>query len=128
LLLAEPKAVLASQCNNCYSFPLRCRITQRKDFEQALSNPGLSNKWFVVYPRQAETIVPRLGVIASKRIMPKAVSRNYAKRLIREIFRANLPTLPALDFVVRIRRAISRDTANEAKSALLSLLLAAKVP
>lgn len=128
MLLVEPKAVLASQCNNCFSFPLRCRITQRKDFEQALSNPGISNKWFVVYPRRAETTEPRLGVIASKRIMPKAVSRNYAKRLIREIFRKNIPTLPALDFVIKIRRSISRDTANEAKSALLSLLLAAKAP
>lgn len=126
--LVEPKAVLVSLYSNCFSLPLRCRITQRKDFEEALGSSCLSNKWFSVYHRQATKSVPRLGMIVSKRIMPKAISRNYAKRLIREIFRTNIPDLPALDYVIKIRRGLTKDTSQEAKTALLSLLIAAKAP
>ncbi|HEY6019580.1 MAG TPA: ribonuclease P protein component [Candidatus Paceibacterota bacterium] len=119
--------MFASPYSKCFSLPLRCRITQRKDFEQALSSSYLSNRWFAVYLRQTANSGPRLGMIVSKRIMPKAISRNYAKRLIREIFRVNIPDLPALDYVIKIRRGLTKDTSQEARSALLSLLMAAKV-
>lgn len=118
--------MLVSAYNKRFSLPLRCRITQRKDFEQALISPCLSNKWFAVYPRLSANSDPRLGMIVSKRIMPKAVSRNYAKRLIREIFRMSIPDLPALDYVIKIRRGLTKDTSREARTALLSLLMAAK--
>lgn len=65
-------------------------------------------------------------MVVSKRIMPKSVSRNYAKRLIRESFRQNSFRLPALDFIVRIRCNLSKDTAIEARSALLELMLSIK--
>lgn len=59
--------------------------------------------------------------------MAKSVSRNYAKRLIREAFRLNSFQLPALDFVVRIRRSLTKETSAEAKTALLQLMLSAKL-
>ena len=45
----------------------------------------------------------RLGVVVSKRIMKKAVARNYCKRLARDVFRHEYARLPGLDFVVRPR-------------------------
>jgi ribonuclease P protein component len=126
LLLAEPKAVLASQFSINQSLPSRCRIRQRKDFELALKNSGLINKWFAVHLVNTANGYARLGMVVSKRTMPKAVARNFAKRLIRECFRQNLTVLPALDFVIRIRRNLTQNTSLEARTALIALLLAAK--
>ncbi|MDE0421666.1 MAG: ribonuclease P protein component [Gammaproteobacteria bacterium] len=44
---------------------------------------------------------PRLGLIVGKRMLPLAVDRNRAKRLIRESFR-QADGLPAMDVVVRV--------------------------
>lgn len=124
--LAELKAVLASQFSINNSFPSRCRIKQRKDFELALRNGYLINKWFAVHLVRTANNYARLGMIVSKRTMPKAVARNFAKRLIREAFRQNMTDLPAFDFVIRIRRNLAIDASLEARSELIALLLAAK--
>lgn len=65
----------------------------------------------------------RLGLIVSKRVMAKAVTRNFVKRHIREVFRLQANQLPALDFVVRARRKISTEEVKQAREALLITLL-----
>lgn len=126
LRLAEQKAVPASLSDHINSFPSRCRIKQRKDFELALRSECLINKWFAIHLFKSLNTNARLGMVVSKRTMPKAVSRNFAKRLVRECFRQNLANLPALDFVVRVKRNLSKDNSYEARSALVALLLTAK--
>ena len=125
-LLAELKVVLDSQFSNICTFPIRRRIRQRRDFEQALNSKYLINKWFVVHLVCTTNGCARLGMVVSKRVMPKAISRNYAKRLIRECFRQYSTIIPALDFVIKIRRNLTHQTSTEARSALIALLLAAK--
>jgi ribonuclease P protein component len=110
-----------------FTFPSSHRIRQSKEFVQAFSNKGLTNKWFIVYIINNNHQNPRLGMVVSKRIMPKAVSRNFAKRLIREVFRQNANNLPERDFFVKIRRSLSKSTSNEAKVALSQLLLGSVV-
>lgn len=81
-----------------------------------------SNNWFVVYSRKNDGGVSRLGIIVSKRIARTAVSRNFAKRLVRERFRSTFPAECALDVVVRVRRQFNREAANEVSGALFKLL------
>ena len=126
MLLAEPKAVRASLSKDDFTFPSRCRIKQRKDFEQALRSESKINKWFALHLFKTANNYARLGMVVSKRTMPKAVARNFAKRLIRECFRQNLAVLPATDFVIRIRRNLTHENSLEARSALIALLLATK--
>lgn len=109
-----------------FVFPSSYRIRQSKDFVLAFRQKGLSNKWFIIYKNDNNHDVARLGMVVSKRTMAKSVSRNFAKRLIREIFRLNHAILPACDFVVRIRRNVTSETSIEARSALLQLLLSTK--
>ena len=47
----------------------------------------------------------RLGMSVSTRSVGNAVRRNRVRRIIREVFRAQRPTLPALDLVVTSRPA-----------------------
>lgn len=47
----------------------------------------------------------RLGIIAAKRKLPRAVDRNRAKRIIRESFRRNRDLLDASDVIVLAQAA-----------------------
>ena len=110
-----------------FVFPSSHRIRQSKEFEHAFRHKSLINKWFVIHIVNCNHEYARLGLVVSKRTMAKSVSRNFAKRLIRETFRLNSSRLPALDFVVRIRRNLTKNTSIEARSALLELMLSAKI-
>lgn len=95
-------------------------------FLQAFRHKGLTNKWFTIHLVDSKHELARLGMVVSKRTIPKSVSRNFAKRIIRELFRLNSSKLPAFDFIVRIRRNMTEDSVTEAKEALLQLILSAK--
>lgn len=87
----------------------------------ALCANYLSNKWFTVYIRKNKNGFSRLGIIASKKNMPKAVSRNFAKRIIRDVFRLNFLALSSMDVVVRAKRQFNSETSIEGRQALLRL-------
>jgi len=108
-----------------FDYPSSRRIRQSKDFELAFRHISLINKWFTIHLVKSNHEYARLGMVVTKRIMPKSVTRNYAKRLIREVFRHNSSDFPALDFVVRIRRKLNKDSSLEARAALLQLMLTA---
>ncbi len=103
-------------------FPRHRRIGRREGFRLAPGLDASSNKWFVVYVRPNESRHSRLGIIVSKKIAPNAVDRNFAKRLVREGFRRSFPPECALDIIVRVKRQISKDAANEVSGALFQLL------
>jgi ribonuclease P protein component len=46
--------------------------------------------------------VPRLGLIVPKRVFPRAVDRNRAKRLLREWFRGHQARLGSRDILIRL--------------------------
>ncbi len=102
------------------------RIKESKDFLQAFRHKGFTNKWFTINIVDSKHNVPRLGMVISKKVIAKSVSRNLAKRLIREIFRHHSEELPPLDFIVRIRRKLTIHYCLEAREALLELMLSAK--
>jgi len=110
-----------------FLFPSSHRIRLSKEFEQAFRHKNLTNKWFSIYLVTSNHDFARLGMVVSKRTMSKSVSRNFAKRLIRETFRHSYSRLPALDFVVRIRRNLTKETSTEARAALLQLMLNVKI-
>lgn len=57
-----------------------------------------------VYVLPNALAVPRLGIVATRRV-GGAVSRNRAKRLVREIFRRHKP-MAGLDVVIMTRREL----------------------
>ena len=123
----EPKAVRALPSKAGQTLSACRRIRQRTEFEQAFRAERLTNKWFAVYVRKNERGFARLGIVASKRTMPKAVSRNLVKRLIRDVFRRVFSAEYAMDIVVRARRQISRENTAEGRLALVQLLQAVQV-
>lgn len=55
-----------------------------------------------------QTIVPRLGLVVSKKVAKLAVQRNYMRRVLRELYKNNDYQWPALDLVIRVQRFFSR--------------------
>jgi ribonuclease P protein component len=97
------------------------RIRRRCEFDSVFRASRQTGDWFTVHVRKNELGYARLGIIASKKIMPRAVSRNYAKRLIRDAFRRNFPAELSLDIVVSARRAVGRENSGQIRTALMRL-------
>lgn len=110
-----------------FAFSTNQRIHRSKDFTQAFRTKGFVNHWFIIYVVNNNHDNARLGMVITKKTIPKSVARNYAKRLIREIFRSNAQYLPALDYVIRIRRNVNKESSIVAQTALRQLLLSAKI-
>lgn len=64
----------------------------------------------------------RLGIVVSKRLVPKAVRRNRVKRLIRECFRTINREGIGKDVVVRLRSGLEKNDEAEARSVLTKTL------
>jgi ribonuclease P protein component len=117
-----PKAVLALLSNlTGQTLPLHRRIGQRSEFEQVFRSERLINKWFIIHLRKNEIGYARLGMVVSKKAIPKAASRNFAKRLVRDAFRRNFPSDCALDIVVLARRQLNSDNSAEGRLSLMQL-------
>ena len=83
------------------------RLRKQKEFERVFAHGkslGGSTVAFYFCPNQLN--YPRAGFIASKKISKRAVDRNRAKRLMREVFRLNKHRLEPVDIVFIAKRGI----------------------
>lgn len=119
-----PRAAHVLPSKERLDFPGERRLRQRVEFNAVMVGKGLPNKCFVIYQRANEVGVSRLGIVASKRVMPTAVARNLAKRTVREAFRQLFPVECALDVVVRVHRPVRREAVAECRESLTQLFQA----
>jgi ribonuclease P protein component len=83
-------------------FPPEARLRASAEFKavfEAGRRLSSANLRLFALPR-AEATVPRLGVAVSKKVDKRAVGRNRIKRVMRECFRRERPTLPPGDYVL----------------------------
>lgn len=81
-------------------------VLYRDTFARERSFPG---RLVVLWLRVAPDAARRLGVVVSKRTLPRAVSRNRARRLMREAFRLNRAHLRLdVDILLLARGRIER--------------------
>ncbi len=98
------KAVLASQYRKPNSFGADQRIPTAEGFTNSLKSKSIANQYYKLFFALNQGNAARLGIIASKKCMHKAVERNANKRLVREIFRTHAIKFQKLDLVVLIRQ------------------------
>ncbi len=110
------------------TLPRYRRIGRREGFDLSPGAGVSSNEWFVVYARPNRLGVTRLGVTVAKRVAPRATARNLAKRLVREGFRRAFPargpkcSTCGVNVIVRVRKPLDRNTAQQGAEALARLL------
>ena len=77
------------------------RIRTTSEFRHVyFMNQRLIGCYYLLYYRKNEVKYPRLGVVASKHSVKKAVWRNRIKRVVKEVFRIQKNQLSAFDMVV----------------------------
>lgn len=81
----------------------------------------VSSRLFVVRIKDNRLSHARLGLVASRKALPRAVDRNRGKRLVREVFRQARPDLGGADIVVQLRAELNRQNNAAARQDLLSL-------
>ncbi len=105
-----------------YTFPRSCRLLKTDDYSSVFNfNRRKNGRYLNVYAKPNFSNQARLGMVVGKKQMRTAVARNFAKRIIREEFRLHRPTLPAMDFVVRVTKAINRTEAHVVRDELIYL-------
>jgi ribonuclease P protein component len=95
---------IASSC-------MRNHLRDSGEFQHVYRNGKRYDGVFItVFVLENAVLRHRLGVTASKKALGKAVQRNRAKRLLRETFRSNEPSLSALtknyDWVLNAKPAV----------------------
>jgi ribonuclease P protein component len=90
---------------------MRNHLRDSRDFQHVYRNGKRYDGVFItVFVIENQELQHRLGVTASKKVLGKAVQRNRAKRLLRETFRSNEPSLRSLsrnyDWVLNAKAAV----------------------
>lgn len=86
---------------SAFSFPPERRLSGKPAFDHVFqARCRVSSKIATLYYVSNSLTYARLGVMTAKRHQKTAVARNQLRRLVREKFRQQQPSLPAIDIVV----------------------------
>ena len=105
--------------------PRSARVRQKSDFDRIFADgrrnadPLMSLHWL------RSTTPARLGLAVSRKVDPRAVSRNRIKRVLRAEFRTLRLQLPDGDYVCVVRAAARTSLGPALRAAMTSLLLRA---
>lgn len=105
------------------TFPSTVRLVRKQDFDALFRAPAmrLRSPPLRMLARPNERGVPRLGIVAPKRSLRRAIDRNRAKRIVRESFRLARSRLPPCDFVVTVDGAEAESVRKAAEELWLRL-------
>ncbi|MCY4017488.1 MAG: ribonuclease P protein component [Gammaproteobacteria bacterium] len=87
-------------------FPRSARILRAADFRAVFANARhkVSCRHFLLLALPTGTGAGRVGLVVSKKSVPRAVERNRVKRLIREHCRKRRGELAGIDLIVLARK------------------------
>ncbi len=90
-------------------FSKKMRLLSAADFKRVFDAPDQRSvdNMFTLLARKNELGYSRLGMAITKKRLKRAVDRNYAKRIIRETFRAQQDEIVGVDVVVINRNGVS---------------------
>ena len=98
-------------------------LRQPGEFEAVLrSGVRVSTRNFVARALANDLVRARLGMMAGKKSAPRAVDRNRAKRLIREVFRVVCPAIGAFDVTIQLRSDLRSQHNSSIRAELQDLL------
>ena len=94
-----------------FQFPVSHRLMQSREFDAVFRESELrvNNPSLLFLAKRNTRGFNRLGMVVSKKNVPRAVDRNRIKRQIREAFRLCRPNEDGLDVVVLSRPGAARD-------------------
>lgn len=103
--LASGKSASQQRIVKSATFSGACRLLRADGYGHVLKAKSISEKHFKIFFVDNFRPNARLGIVASKKILPRSVDRNHIKRIVREVFRAHSIRALKLDVVVLLRQA-----------------------
>ena len=85
------------------------RLLRKDGFDRVVQAENIADKHLKIFFVSNNQDNARLGIIASKKILSRAVDRNRYKRIIREVFRQHSIKAQKLDMVVMVRHACAQE-------------------
>jgi len=105
-----------------FTFRKEERLRKSRDFKKVFDHgKSLGGSTVAFYFLPNDLGFPRAGFIASKKVSKRAVDRNRAKRLMREVFRLNKHRLKPYDLVFIARKGILGKKYQDVEKDFLSL-------
>ncbi|BGI51257.1 MAG: ribonuclease P protein component [Buchnera aphidicola (Ceratovacuna japonica)] len=93
-----------------FSFKKKYRLLKNNHFNFVFKKSyKVFNKEFLILSRENYCKHPRLGIRISTKFIKFSYNRNIIKRIIRESFRKNIKKLFFMDFIVIIKKNISKE-------------------
>jgi len=99
---AEQGAVQDSQSDISSKFTVAYRLSRADGFDHVIRANNVADKYFKIFFIRNFKNNSRIGIIASKKSLPKSADRNGVKRFIREAFRKHTIKQLKLDLVVKV--------------------------
>ena len=97
-----------------HRFPRDARLLKPGEYGHVFSGARkVGDSCFTLLVRASGHETPRLGLAISKKCARSAVDRNRIKRIVREGFRRQCESLPAVDIVVMCRPGTAERTRVE---------------
>ena len=96
------------------------RLLRADGFDHVVDSENVTDKLYKIFFVRNGKNNARLGIIASKKILPGAVQRNRVKRLIREAFRQHSIKFQLIDLVVMVRGVETQASQNKDLNALFN--------
>lgn len=98
-----------------FAFPKSHRLLTSGDFQAVFADAPVraSHKHFLILARPTDNTHSRLGLVIAKKHIRLATRRNRLKRLIRETFRCQQPTLRGIDVIVLARKGMDELDNNQ---------------
>ncbi|MGQ0751019.1 MAG: ribonuclease P protein component [Betaproteobacteria bacterium] len=99
------------------------KLSGRKEFGRVLGQGQVTaGRYFVIRSCPNERDSARLGIVAARKAIRRAIDRNTSKRLVREAFRRHEAGLAGFDVVVLCRTPVAGKQRALARAELSRLL------
>ena len=92
-----------------FKFPKRLKLLKTDDFSSVFNfRKRIATEYLALHYQTNELQRPRLGLVVGKKTAKLAVSRNYMRRVLRELFRLQQHEITAADIILRVQKKFDK--------------------
>jgi len=107
-----------------FRFYKQAKLTKTDEFSSVFNfRKRLSSEFIVIHFKPNVLNQARLGLVVSKKVAKSAVSRNYMRRVLREMFRTNQVLINPCDLIIRVQKKFNPLDFKQLESEFEKLIL-----